>query len=119
MLADTPGAAGGARDLHPRYRRCRRWPASTWNCLPADDRPDRSDGSQSSPLALLAGPPHPVQVQVLRRWASAATATGRSRIAHMPGLGRNPYPTLSVEENLQFARPFGHDRQARRQRIDA
>ena len=42
------------------------------------------------------------------------------RIAYMPqGLGRNLYPTLSVEENLQFfGRLFGHDAPARRRRID-
>ncbi|NHC08589.1 ribosome-associated ATPase/putative transporter RbbA [Azonexus fungiphilus] len=42
------------------------------------------------------------------------------RIAYMPqGLGRNLYPTLSVEENLQFfARLFGHGAAERRQRID-
>ncbi|WP_442761826.1 ribosome-associated ATPase/putative transporter RbbA [Malikia spinosa] len=42
------------------------------------------------------------------------------RIAYMPqGLGKNLYPTLSVEENLQFfARLFGHDPAERRQRID-
>jgi ribosome-dependent ATPase len=43
------------------------------------------------------------------------------RIAYMPqGLGRNLYPTLSVEENLQFfARLFGHGAAERRTRIDA
>ncbi len=42
------------------------------------------------------------------------------RIAYMPqGLGRNLYPTLSVEENLQFfGRLFGHDARERRRRID-
>ena len=42
------------------------------------------------------------------------------RIAYMPqGLGKNLYPTLSVEENLQFfARLFGHGEQERRRRID-
>lgn len=42
------------------------------------------------------------------------------RIAYMPqGLGKNLYPTLSVEENLQFfARLFGHDAKERRRRID-
>ncbi|MDA4569870.1 ATP-binding cassette domain-containing protein, partial [Escherichia coli] len=42
------------------------------------------------------------------------------RVAYMPqGLGRNLYPTLSVEENLQFfARLFGHDAAERRRRID-
>lgn len=42
------------------------------------------------------------------------------RIAYMPqGLGKNLYPTLSVEENLQFfGRLFGHDAKERRRRID-
>ncbi len=42
------------------------------------------------------------------------------RIAYMPqGLGRNLYPTLSVEENLQFfGLLFGHNRAERRERID-
>ncbi|MAO29497.1 MAG: multidrug ABC transporter ATP-binding protein [Alteromonas sp.] len=43
-----------------------------------------------------------------------------SDIAYMPqGLGKNLYPTLSVEENLQFfAKMFGHSRKQRRARID-
>src|SRR5579871_888669 len=42
-------------------------------------------------------------------------------IAYMPqGLGKNLYPTLSVEENLQFfARLFGHGAPERRRRIDS
>nr|AAL47000.1 putative ABC transporter protein [Bacteroides coprosuis DSM 18011] len=42
------------------------------------------------------------------------------KIAYMPqGLGKNLYPTLSVEENLQFfGRLFGHNAQERRRRID-
>ncbi|ODV44327.1 multidrug ABC transporter ATP-binding protein [Cupriavidus sp. UYMMa02A] len=42
------------------------------------------------------------------------------RIAYMPqGLGKNLYPTLSVEENLHFfGRLFGHDDAERRRRID-
>jgi len=42
------------------------------------------------------------------------------RIAYMPqGLGKNLYPTLSVEENLQFfGRLFGHGAKERRRRID-
>ncbi|MDY0213850.1 MAG: ribosome-associated ATPase/putative transporter RbbA, partial [Desulfuromonadaceae bacterium] len=41
-------------------------------------------------------------------------------IAYMPqGLGKNLYPTLSIEENLQFfGRLFGHSAAERRQRID-
>ena len=43
-----------------------------------------------------------------------------SDIAYMPqGLGKNLYPSLSVEENLQFfAKLFGHNRAQRRARID-
>lgn len=43
-----------------------------------------------------------------------------SDIAYMPqGLGKNLYPTLTVEENLQFfAKLFGHSRKRRRARID-
>ena len=42
-------------------------------------------------------------------------------IAYMPqGLGKNLYPTLSVEENLQFfGRLFGHSKEERRRRIDS
>lgn len=42
------------------------------------------------------------------------------RIAYMPqGLGKNLYPTLSIEENLQFfGRLFGQDAAERRRRID-
>lgn len=41
-------------------------------------------------------------------------------IAYMPqGLGKNLYPTLSIEENLQFfARLFGHNIDEHRRRID-
>lgn len=41
-------------------------------------------------------------------------------IAYMPqGLGKNLYPTLSIEENLQFfGRLFGHGAAERRRRID-
>lgn len=42
------------------------------------------------------------------------------RISYMPqGLGKNLYPTLSVEANLQFfGRLFGHGAASRRRRID-
>lgn len=79
---------------------------------------------KSSLLALLAGARRlqDGRLQVLggdmadRRHRDTACP----RIAYMPqGLGRNLYPTLSVEENLQFfARLFGHDAAERRRRID-
>ena len=79
---------------------------------------------KSSLLSLVAGA-RAVQegrVQVLggdmssRRHRDAVCP----RIAYMPqGLGKNLYPTLSVEGNLQFfARLFGHDAAERRRRID-
>ncbi|NLY64289.1 MAG: ribosome-associated ATPase/putative transporter RbbA [Alcaligenaceae bacterium] len=79
---------------------------------------------KSSLLSLVAGA-RAIQtgsVQVLN--GSMANATHRNRvcphIAYMPqGLGKNLYPTLSIEENLQFfGRLFGHNEQERRSRID-
>ena len=79
---------------------------------------------KSSLMALIAGARiiQHGQVEVLgsdmaqRRHRNAILP----RVAYMPqGLGRNLYPTLSVEENLQFfARLFGHDAAERRRRID-
>ncbi len=80
---------------------------------------------KSSLLALLSGA-RAVQVgsvQVLDGDMARAghRKTVCPRIAYMPqGLGKNLYPTLSVEENLQFfARLFGHGAAERRTRIDA
>ena len=79
---------------------------------------------KSSLLSLIAGA-RAVQagsVQVLG--GDMASKAHRDvvcpRIAYMPqGLGKNLYPTLSVEENLQFfARLFGHGSAERRRRID-
>ncbi len=79
---------------------------------------------KSSLLALIAGV-HRIQegeVEVLG--GSMREKRHRDnvcqRIAYMPqGLGKNLYPTLSVEENLQFfGRLFGHARDERRRRID-
>ena len=79
---------------------------------------------KSSLLSLIAGA-RAVQagsVQVLG--GDLASKAHRDavcpRIAYMPqGLGKNLYPTLSVEENLQFfARLFGHGGAERRRRID-
>ncbi|MFA5678258.1 MAG: ribosome-associated ATPase/putative transporter RbbA [Pseudomonas sp.] len=79
---------------------------------------------KSSLLALVSGSRRIQQgtVQVLDGDMAERGHRNRvcPRIAYMPqGLGRNLYPTLSVEENLQFfARLFGHDAAERRRRID-
>jgi ribosome-dependent ATPase len=79
---------------------------------------------KSSLLALIAGS-RAIQdghVEVLGGDMASKRHRERvcPRIAYMPqGLGKNLYPTLSVEENLQFfARLFGHDAAERRRRID-
>ncbi|MCH7343786.1 ribosome-associated ATPase/putative transporter RbbA [Pelomonas sp. CA6] len=80
---------------------------------------------KSSLLALLAGARVVQQGRVEVLGGDVAQRAHREqvgpRIAYMPqGLGRNLYPTLSVEENLQFfGRLFGHDAAERRRRIDA
>lgn len=79
---------------------------------------------KSSLLALLAGARAVQSGQVEVLGGDMARARHRAavcpRIAYMPqGLGKNLYPTLSVEENLQFfARLFGHGAHERRRRID-
>jgi ribosome-dependent ATPase len=79
---------------------------------------------KSSLMSLLAGA-RAVQegsVQVLGGDMSDSSHRKRvcPRIAYMPqGLGKNLYPTLSVEENLQFfGSLFGHSAAERRLRID-
>ncbi|MDI1260824.1 ribosome-associated ATPase/putative transporter RbbA [Aquabacterium sp.] len=79
---------------------------------------------KSSLLALLAGARAVQQGRVAVLGGDMARKRHRDevcpRIAYMPqGLGKNLYPTLSVEENLQFfARLFGHGTAERRRRID-
>ena len=79
---------------------------------------------KSTLLALLAGARVLQQGQLQVLGGDMARSRHRRRvcprIAYMPqGLGRNLYPTLSVEENLQFfARLFGHGAGERRRRID-
>ncbi|PXW95296.1 ribosome-dependent ATPase [Sphaerotilus hippei] len=83
------------------------------------------DGVGKSSLFDLIAGAHRVQsgtVEVLG--GSMADAGHRQavcpRIAYMPqGLGKNLYPTLSVEENITFfARLFGQAREERQARID-
>ncbi|WP_028221330.1 ribosome-associated ATPase/putative transporter RbbA [Paraburkholderia oxyphila] len=80
---------------------------------------------KSSLLALVAGSR---AVQEGTVWVLGGDMSSKKhrddvcpRIAYMPqGLGKNLYPTLSVEENLQFfGRLFGHDEAERRRRIDS
>ncbi|MET3133405.1 ribosome-dependent ATPase [Oxalobacteraceae bacterium GrIS 1.11] len=79
---------------------------------------------KSSLMALAAGARAVQQGSVEALGGDMGQARHRAsvcpRIAYMPqGLGKNLYPTLSVEENLQFfARLFGHDAPERRRRID-
>lgn len=79
---------------------------------------------KSSLLALIAGARQIQEGSVHVLGSDMADKQHRKRtcprIAYMPqGLGRNLYPTLSVEENLQFfGRLFNHDAAERRRRID-
>lgn len=79
---------------------------------------------KSSLLAVLAGARRIQQGTVEVLGGDMRRASFRAqvcpRIAYMPqGLGRNLYPTLTVEENLQFfGRLFGQDAPDRRERID-
>jgi ribosome-dependent ATPase len=78
---------------------------------------------KSSLLALVAGARAIQQGQVQVLGGDMASVAHRNavcpRIAYMPqGLGKNLYPTLSVEENLQFFAACSADAAERRRRID-
>ena len=80
---------------------------------------------KSTLLSIIAGARAIQNGQVTVLGGDIANTAHRTaicpNIAYMPqGLGKNLYPTLSVEENLQFfARLFGHDAAERRRRIDS
>ncbi|MBD3770686.1 MAG: ribosome-associated ATPase/putative transporter RbbA [Rhodobacterales bacterium] len=80
---------------------------------------------KSTLLSIIAGARAIQNGQVTVLGGDIANTAHRTaicpNIAYMPqGLGKNLYPTLSVEENLQFfARLFGHDVAERRRRIDS
>ena len=80
---------------------------------------------KSSLMSLVAGARAIQEGRVEALGGDMADAGHRERvgprIAYMPqGLGKNLYPTLSVEENLQFfGRLFGQGAAERRRRIDA
>ena len=79
---------------------------------------------KSSLLSLISGARAVQQGRVDVLGGNMRKAHHRNRvctaIAYMPqGLGKNLYPSLSVEDNLQFfARLFGHDAAERRRRIN-
>ncbi|MCE9551498.1 MAG: ribosome-associated ATPase/putative transporter RbbA [Betaproteobacteria bacterium] len=79
---------------------------------------------KSSLMSLVAGARVVQKGQVEALGGDMASARHRNEvcpnIAYMPqGLGKNLYPSLSIEENLQFfGRLFGHGAAERRRRID-
>ena len=80
---------------------------------------------KSTLLSLVAGARAIQQGRVEALGGDMASRRHRddvcARIAYMPqGLGRNLYPTLSVDENLQFfGQLFGHSASERKRRIES
>ena len=114
-----PGRAAALRQDHGPRRGDGGIPAGSTGCLIGPD-----GAGKSSLLALAAGARAVQQGRVETLGGDMRSVRHRSavcpRIAYMPqGLGKNLYPTLSVEENLQFfARLFGHAAAERRRRVD-
>ncbi|MBX9871365.1 MAG: ATP-binding cassette domain-containing protein, partial [Burkholderiaceae bacterium] len=123
----APGPVVRLQDVALRYRKATALDGVTLD-LPAGRMVGLigPDGvGKSSLLALIAGARRLQSGAVQTLGGDMARARHRRRvcprIAYLPqGLGKNLYPTLSVEENLQFfARLFGHGAAERRRRIDA
>jgi ribosome-dependent ATPase len=125
-IGGTTPAVVRLRDVRLRYGKTTaldgvtvEFPAGSTSCLIGPD-----GAGKSSLLALAAGARAVQQGRVETLGGDMRSVRHRSavcpRIAYMPqGLGRNLYPTLSVEENLQFfARLFGHAAAERRRRVD-
>ncbi|MBK5966254.1 multidrug ABC transporter ATP-binding protein [Thiocystis minor] len=124
---DAPAPVASLTDVSLRYGKVVALDAITLD-LPAGRMVGLlgPDGvGKSSLLALLSGARviQEGQVRALGGDMAGARHRGRvcPRISYMPqGLGKNLYPTLSIEENLQFfGRLFGHPAAERRRRIDA
>lgn len=122
----APGCVARLEDVGLRYKKATALDGVTLDipagCMAGLIGPDGV--GKSSLLALVAGARAIQQGRVQVLGGDMAHARHRRRvcpnIAYMPqGLGKNLYPSLSVEENLQFfARLFGHDAAERRRRID-
>ena len=126
LEATSPAPVARVADVHLRYGKTVALDGITLD-IPAGRMGGLigPDGvGKSSLLSLLAGARALQQGTVHALGGDMASARDREkicpRIAYMPqGLGKNLYPTLSVEENLQFfARLFGHAAPERRRRID-
>ncbi|QVQ26194.1 ribosome-associated ATPase/putative transporter RbbA [Achromobacter deleyi] len=127
MTATAPAPVVTLSDVSLRYGKTRALDGITLD-IPAGRMVGLigPDGvGKSSLLALVAGSRAVQQGKVVVLGGDMADSRHRDkvcpRIAYMPqGLGKNLYPTLSVEENLQFfGRLFGHDEAERRRRIDS
>lgn len=126
MEASDTGAVARLADVSQRYGKAVALDRVTLDipagCMVGLIGPDGV--GKSSLLSLLAGARAVQQGSVRTLGGDMAGAGHRNKvcphIAYMPqGLGRNLYPTLSVEENLQFfGRLFGHGGAERRRRID-
>ncbi len=126
LRADTPEFVARLADVSLRYGKTLALSSITLDipagCMAGLIGPDGV--GKSSLLGLLSGARHVQHGSVRVLGGDMAHAGHRNtvcpHIAYMPqGLGKNLYPSLSIEENLQFfGRLFGHSPAERRHRID-